>query len=135
VKGAESSPTKCSPTYCSKLYSNNLHCNVTLILAEQQACYCQFTCAPIGCIVVCKLIDVDLLRQSSFCKALTVLCCQKNYCIYDTTSLAPYFTSNIPCQLSILGHDGNTLGMNGTQVGIFKETNKVHLSTFRETQN
>ena len=35
--------------------------------------------------------------------------------------------SNTTGQLDVLGHDGNTLGMDGTQVGIFKETDQVCL--------
>ena len=32
-----------------------------------------------------------------------------------------------PCQLNVLWHDGNLLGMDGREVGAFKETNQVHL--------
>jgi hypothetical protein len=32
-------------------------------------------------------------------------------------------------QLDILGHDGNTLGVDGTQVGILKKTNEVSLGS------
>jgi hypothetical protein len=34
-------------------------------------------------------------------------------------------TSDTTGQLDILGHDSDTLGVNGTQVGIFKESNEV----------
>ena len=34
------------------------------------------------------------------------------------------------CELNILGHDGNTLGMDSTQVGVFKKTNQVSFSSF-----
>ena len=37
--------------------------------------------------------------------------------------------------MDILGHDGNTLGVNGTQVGIFKESNKVGFSSFLKGQD
>jgi histone H3 len=37
--------------------------------------------------------------------------------------------------LDILGHDGHTLGVNGTQVGIFEKTNKVGLGRFLEGKN
>ncbi len=32
-------------------------------------------------------------------------------------------------QLDVLGHDGHTLGMDGTQVGVLEETNKVSLTS------
>ena len=34
-------------------------------------------------------------------------------------------------QLDVLGHDCDTLGMDGTQVGVFKETNQVSLRLHR----
>jgi hypothetical protein len=42
------------------------------------------------------------------------------------------FTANTAGELDILGHDGNTLGVNRTQVGILKETNQVSLGGFLE---
>ena len=33
------------------------------------------------------------------------------------------FSTDSPCQLDILGHDSDTLGMDSAQVGIFKKTN------------
>ena len=38
-------------------------------------------------------------------------------------------------QLDILGHDSNTLGVDGTQVGILKESNKVGLGGFLKGQD
>lgn len=35
-------------------------------------------------------------------------------------------------QLDILGHDGDTLGMNGAQVGVLKKTNEVSFAGFLE---
>ena len=40
------------------------------------------------------------------------------------------FSADSASQLDVFGHDGNTLGMNGAQVGIFKQTNKVGLAGF-----
>ena len=34
-----------------------------------------------------------------------------------------------PSQLDILGHDGHPLGMDGTEVGVLKETHKVSLAS------
>ena len=38
-------------------------------------------------------------------------------------------------QLDVFGHDGDTLGVNGAQVGVFEKTNKVGLSSFLESKN
>lgn len=35
-----------------------------------------------------------------------------------------------PCKLDVLGHDCDPLGMNGTQVGVLKQANKVRLARF-----
>ena len=43
--------------------------------------------------------------------------------------------ANASSELNILGHDGNTLGVNGGQVGIFEKTNKVCLSSLLEGKN
>merc|ERR1712001_651206 len=38
-------------------------------------------------------------------------------------------------QLDILWHDSNTLGVNGAQVSVFKETDQVSLTSFLEGTN
>ena len=45
------------------------------------------------------------------------------------------FPADAARQLNILGHDGNTLGVNSTQVGIFKETNEVGFRSFLQGQD
>lgn len=35
------------------------------------------------------------------------------------------FPSNSPCQLDVLGHDGNPFCVNGTQVSVLKQSNQV----------
>jgi histone H3 len=42
------------------------------------------------------------------------------------------FTMNASGQLNVLGHDGNTLGVNGAQVCILKHANKVSLRSLLE---
>ena len=37
------------------------------------------------------------------------------------------FTTDTASQLDVLGHDGHTLGMDGAQVGVLKQTNQVSL--------
>ena len=44
-------------------------------------------------------------------------------------------TINIPSKLNILGHDGNTLGVNGAQVGILKQANKVSFGSFLKSKD
>ena len=39
------------------------------------------------------------------------------------------------CQLDVLRHDGNSLGVDGTQVGIIEQLDKVCLRRFLETQD
>ena len=38
-------------------------------------------------------------------------------------------------QLNVLGHDGDTLGVDGAQVGVFKQTNKVSLASFLKSHH
>ena len=45
------------------------------------------------------------------------------------------FTTDTPGQLDVLGHDGDTLGMDGAQVGIFKKTNQVSFRSFLESHD
>ena len=44
------------------------------------------------------------------------------------------FSLDSSCQQDILGHDGNSPGVDGTQVGIVKQPDKVCLRRFLETQ-
>ena len=45
------------------------------------------------------------------------------------------FSSDTPGQLDILGHDGNSLGVDGAQVGVLKQTNQVSLTGFLQGHN
>ena len=51
------------------------------------------------------------------------------FVVLKNTRLVPKdlrtLATNTTGKLNILGHDGHTLGVNGTQVGIFKESNQV----------
>ena len=44
-------------------------------------------------------------------------------------------STNAASQLNILGHDGDTLGVNGAQVGVFEETHKVSLGSFLQSHD
>ena len=48
--------------------------------------------------------------------------------VWLTWSLSP-LTTDTAGQLDVLGHDGHTLGVDGTQVGILKETDQVSLTS------
>ena len=39
-------------------------------------------------------------------------------------------SSDSPGQQDVLWHNGNTLGVDGAQVGVFKQTNKIGLRCF-----
>ena len=45
------------------------------------------------------------------------------------------FSADTTGQLDILGHDGHTLGVNSTQVGVFKETHQVGFGSFLQGKN
>eukprot|EP00804_Cyclotella_cryptica_P017063 CCRYP_003312-RB/>CCRYP_003312-RB protein AED:0.46 eAED:0.69 QI:0/0/0/1/0/0/4/0/145 len=49
----------------------------------------------------------------------------------ESSFLGP-FSTDTASKLDILGHDGHTLGVNSTQVGIFEKTNEVSLGCFLE---
>lgn len=42
------------------------------------------------------------------------------------------FTADAACQLDVLWHDGDTLGVDGAQVGVLEETDEVSLAGFLE---
>ena len=48
-----------------------------------------------------------------------------------SVGLSPLAT-DAPGQLDVLGHDGDTLGVDGSQVGVLKETHEVGLSSLLE---
>ena len=43
--------------------------------------------------------------------------------------------TNPPCQLDVLGHDGDPLGVDGTQVGVLKKTDEVGLGSLLKSGN
>ena len=40
------------------------------------------------------------------------------------------FTTDTPCKLDVLGHDGHTFGMDSAQVGVFEKSNQVSFAGF-----
>jgi hypothetical protein len=69
------------------------------------------------------------------------MCLLPHYFLHIYLALIPLFhnhplhqfTMNVSGQLNVLGHDGNTLGMNhGAQVCILKHANKVSLRSLLE---
>jgi hypothetical protein len=59
--------------------------------------------------------------------------------IHTSALFLPSITINIPtnaaCELDILGHDGDSLSVNGTPVGFFKDSHEVRLRGFLECGN
>jgi len=53
--------------------------------------------------------------------------------IYNSGSES--FSSNSSGELEILGHDGDSLGVDGAEIGIFEKTNKVSFGGFLEGQD
>ena len=45
------------------------------------------------------------------------------------------FSADSAGQLNVLGHDRDTLGVDGAQVGVFKQTNKVSLASFLKSHH
>ena len=45
------------------------------------------------------------------------------------------FSADSAGQLNVLGHDGDALGVDGAQVGVFKQTNKVSLASFLKSHH
>ena len=45
------------------------------------------------------------------------------------------FTTDAASQLNILGHDGDPLGVDGTEVGVLEETDEVSLGGFLESHD
>ena len=57
---------------------------------------------------------------------------EMRYCRLEGLST---LTADAACQLNVLGHDGDTLGVNGSQVGVLEKTNQVGLSSLLEGQH
>ena len=45
------------------------------------------------------------------------------------------FSSDTASQLNVLRHDGNTLGVDGAQIGVLEETNEVRLRSFLKSHD
>ena len=50
--------------------------------------------------------------------------CDEMWCYLSALSSDP------SCQLDVFGHDGDSLGVDGAQVGVFKETDEVSFGGF-----
>ena len=56
----------------------------------------------------------------------------KRACFVESNSRLGSFSSDSSGELDVLGHDGDSLGVDGAQVGIFEKTNEVSLRSFLE---
>ena len=45
------------------------------------------------------------------------------------------FSSDTTSQLDVLGHDGDSLGVDGTEVGVFEQTNEVSLGSLLKSHD
>ena len=54
--------------------------------------------------------------------------------MWGVVCLCP-FTTDAASELDVLGHDGDPLGMDGSQVGVLKQTHQVSLSSFLEGEH
>jgi hypothetical protein len=45
------------------------------------------------------------------------------------------FTTDATSELNVLGHDGDTLGMNGAEVGVFEQSNQVSFASLLESED
>lgn len=64
-------------------------------------------------------MKADLLRKRQYLNGIRVE-------MESTNNLCP-FATDATSELDILRHDGHTLGVDGAQVGVLKQTNKVGL--------
>ena len=77
-----------------------------------------------------KKLDVFMFVFVVFKKTV---CCQV-LSRWDRNFLSS-LSSDSSGQLDVLGHDGNSLGMDGAQVGVLKQTNKVSLTGLLESHD
>jgi len=75
--------------------------------------------------VIMKFLATFLKILVAFKKAVCCEVCQN----------LSTFSTDTSCQLDVLGHDGDTLGVDGAQVGILKETDKVSFRCFLESHD
>ena len=62
------------------------------------------------------------------------ICCQV-LSILESENCLSSLSSNSSGQLDVLGHDGDTLGMDSAQVGVLKQTNQVSLTGLLESHD
>ena len=56
-------------------------------------------------------------------------------CLVKVLSTLCSLSTDSAGQLNVLGHDGDALGVDGAQVGVFKQTNKVSLASFLKSHD
>ena len=57
------------------------------------------------------------------------------FCSRELVDNLSSLSTDSPGQLDVLGHDGDTLGVDGAQVGVLKQTNKVGLAGLLESHD
>ena len=80
------------------------------------------------------MIQIVIFYKLSFLLLVVVLkktdCCER----LSWKKLSS-LSSDSSGQLDVLGHDGDSLGVDGAQVGVLKETNKVSLTSLLESHD
>lgn len=83
----------------------------------------QYTSYAYSKMIQCNITNLIIfLRLGGSEKSRVVLvCCDRRLRTFTTDSAS---------QLDVFGHDGDPLGVDGTQVGVLEETNQVGLAGF-----
>jgi hypothetical protein len=76
-----------------------------------------------------QILNVQLLRGIYKSERLTA------EIEIESTNLCGTFTTETTSELEILGLDGDALGVDGSQVGIFEEGDEVSLCSFLESHD
>ncbi len=56
-------------------------------------------------------------------------------CVYGVILCLCTLSTDAASQLDVLGHDGDTLGVDGAQVSVFKQTNQVGFAGFLQSHD
>ncbi len=66
---------------------------------------------------------------------LTLFLGQKTFKIWNTLHKLETVTANAASQQHVLGHDGHTLGVNGAQIGVFKQSDQERFSRLLKSEH
>ena len=81
---------------------------------------------------------IFFLASNDFKKSLKFFLCYRVITTVEYSVRAKHlgaFTTDTACQLDVFWHDGNTLGVDGAQVGVLEETDQVCFGCFLQSKN